>query len=47
LRADGAVTTYKRNSSIEESMKQVTPDQVFETLRAALREPRRGAECGA
>jgi heptosyltransferase-1 len=47
LRAAGAITTYKRNSSIEESMKQVTPDQVFEALRAALGEPRRPAGCCA
>jgi len=47
LRAAGAVTTYKRNSSIEESMKQVTPEQVFEALRAALSEPGRSAECCA
>jgi len=47
LRSSSAVTTYKRNSSIEESMKQVTPDQVFEALRAALSEPGRSTECCA
>lgn len=47
LRAEGAVTTYKRDSSIEESMKQVTPDQVFEALRAALGQPRHAAGCYA
>ncbi len=47
LRATGAITTYKRNSSIEESMKQVTPDQVFEALRAALGQPFPPAGCCA
>jgi heptosyltransferase-1 len=41
LRAAGAITTYKRSSYIVESMKQVTPDQAFEALRAVLGEPRR------
>jgi len=47
LRAPDAVTTYKRNSTIEPSMKQITPDQVFEALRAALGERRGSAECCA
>jgi heptosyltransferase-1 len=47
LRAEGALTTYKRYSSIQESMRRVTPDQVFEALRAALGEPRRSAGCCA
>jgi heptosyltransferase-1 len=36
LRSTTAVTTYKRGDAIDESMKQVTADEVFETLRAAL-----------
>jgi heptosyltransferase-1 len=34
LRAPGATTTYKRGSEIDESMRQVTPDQVFASLLA-------------
>jgi heptosyltransferase-1 len=47
LRAEGAVTTYKRNPSMDESMQRVTPDQVFEALRSALDEPRRSEGCCA
>jgi heptosyltransferase-1 len=36
LRSPGAVTTYKRLDSIDESMRRITPEEVFETLRAAL-----------
>ncbi len=36
LRSPSAVTTYKRGNAIDESMLQVTPDEVFETLRAML-----------
>ena len=36
LRSPSAVTTYKRGKTIDESMLQVTPDEVFETLRAVL-----------
>ena len=36
LRAASAVTTYKRLPEIDESMRQVGPDEVFEALRAAL-----------
>ncbi len=45
LRSAGAVTTYKRSTSIDESMTRISPDQVFETLRAVLGEPRRAADC--
>lgn len=36
LRWPGAVTTYKRLASIDESMRRITPAEVFEALRAAL-----------
>ncbi len=38
LRTAAAHTTYKRGASIAPSMLQVLPDQVFEILRAMLRE---------
>jgi heptosyltransferase-1 len=47
LRAAGAATTYKRNSTVDESMRRIAPDQVFEALRAALGERRRSAGCCA
>jgi heptosyltransferase-1 len=34
LRAPAAATTYKRGATIDESMRQITPDQVFESLMA-------------
>ncbi|SPE43478.1 Lipopolysaccharide heptosyltransferase I [Candidatus Sulfopaludibacter sp. SbA3] len=36
LRSPGAVTTYKRGSVIDESMRQIDPDTVFEALKTAL-----------
>jgi heptosyltransferase-1 len=36
LRWPGAVTTYKRLDAIDESMRRITPEEVFEALRAAL-----------
>ena len=36
MRSPSAVTTYKRGGSIDESMRQVTPDEVFEALRTLL-----------
>lgn len=36
LRWCGAVTTYKRLDAIDESMRRITPGEVFEALRAAL-----------
>ncbi len=36
LRYGGAVTTYKRGDTIDDSMSRISPDQVFETLREAL-----------
>ena len=37
LRYGGAVTTYKRSDTIDDSMRRISPGQVFETLREALR----------
>jgi heptosyltransferase-1 len=36
LRSPAAVTTYKRGASIDESMRAVSPGQVFEALKAML-----------
>ena len=36
LRWPGAVTSYKRFDEIDESMRRITPEEVFESLRAAL-----------
>jgi heptosyltransferase-1 len=36
LRRPEAVTTYRRGSEIDESMRRISPDEVFEELRAAL-----------
>jgi heptosyltransferase-1 len=36
LRSAAAVTTYKRGASIDESMQNISPGEVFDTLRAAL-----------
>jgi len=36
LRSAFAVTTYKRGAAIDESMASISPDEVFETLRASL-----------
>jgi heptosyltransferase-1 len=45
LRAADAPTTYQRGASIDRSMQQISPDQVFEALRLALRERRHRAGC--
>ena len=45
LRTAQAVTTYKRNSTVDKSMERIAPDQVFEALRAVLGERRRSAGC--
>jgi len=45
LRAPGAFTTYKRNTTLDQSMERIAPDQVFEELRAVLGERRRSAGC--
>lgn len=36
LRHAAAVTTYKRGAAIDENMQNISPDEVFEALRAAL-----------
>jgi heptosyltransferase I len=36
LRSPAASTTYKRGACIDEAMKQISPDEVFETLRTLL-----------
>jgi heptosyltransferase-1 len=36
LRSPLAVTTYKRSEEIDSSMRQISPDEVFESLRASL-----------
>jgi heptosyltransferase-1 len=43
LRTAAASTTYKRGASIDPSMQQILPDQVFEVLRAMLQERPRPA----
>jgi len=41
LRSPGAATTYKRGACIDQAMQQISPDQVFETLKAMLDQRRR------
>jgi heptosyltransferase-1 len=36
LRSPAAITTYKRGEAIDESMRQIGPDQVFQALKTAL-----------
>jgi heptosyltransferase-1 len=36
IRNSAATTTYKRGSSIDESMRKVSPDEVFEAMREVL-----------
>lgn len=36
LRSPSAETTYKRATTTGESMSEITPDQVFDTLRTVL-----------
>ena len=36
LRSAAAVTTYKRGAAIDSSMRQISPDEVFEALRTAI-----------
>jgi heptosyltransferase-1 len=40
LRSPSAATTYKRGDAIDESMRRITADEVFEALRSALGERR-------
>ncbi len=45
LRWSGAVTTYKRLDVIDESMRRITPEEVFDSLRAALGRARDSSGC--
>jgi heptosyltransferase-1 len=36
LRSAAAITSYRRGASIDESMRNISPDEVFEALRGAL-----------
>jgi heptosyltransferase-1 len=47
LRDAAASTTYKRSDEIDDSMRRITPDHVFEQLRAVLRARRPQAGCTA
>jgi heptosyltransferase-1 len=40
LRVAGAITTYERHQSIDQNMKRLAPEQVFEALRVVLAERR-------
>jgi heptosyltransferase-1 len=44
LRAHAAETTYKRGSTVAESMRRISPEDVFEALRAVLGRCRTGQE---
>jgi hypothetical protein len=37
LRSPSAATTYKRGSAIDESMRRIGPEAVFEALKTLLR----------
>ncbi len=45
LRSPAALTTYKRGEVVDESMRQISPDAVFQALKAALGERRPAAGC--
>jgi len=45
LRSPGAVTTYRRGATIDESMRRISSDEVFEALKAVLGERRHPAAC--
>ena len=45
IRSSAAATTYKRGSAIDESMRRVSPEEVFDALKAALGERRYPAGC--
>jgi heptosyltransferase-1 len=47
LRSPAAVTSYKRGAAIDESMRQIGPDAVFEALGAVLRERAPSGRCPA
>jgi heptosyltransferase-1 len=43
LRTPAAATTYKRGTAIDSSMRNISPDEVFEALRAIMGARRRPA----
>ncbi|HYW42243.1 MAG TPA: glycosyltransferase family 9 protein [Bryobacteraceae bacterium] len=45
LRVPAAATTYKRGGAVDESMRRVSPGEVFEELRAVLPGRRHPADC--
>ncbi|HXS97205.1 MAG TPA: glycosyltransferase family 9 protein [Candidatus Limnocylindrales bacterium] len=45
VRSDSAITTYKRGTSIDESMRRISPEEIFEVLRAVLGGHREPAGC--
>jgi len=45
IRSSDAATTYKRGAAIDESMRRISPDEVFEALKAALGQRRHAAGC--
>jgi heptosyltransferase I len=45
LRSPSAITSYKRRDTIDESMRSISPSEVFDALRAVLRERRPEAGC--
>ena len=45
LRRPDAVTTYRRGLEIDDSMRRISPDEVFEELRAALEPSHRERQC--
>ena len=47
LRHSEAATTYRRSSSIDESMIRIAPVEVFEALRSVLQSRRRSAGCAS
>ena len=47
LRSPGAVTTYKRRQEADPSMLRITPDAVFEALKARLQARARPAGCAS
>jgi lipopolysaccharide heptosyltransferase I len=47
LRSSEALTTYKRGAAIDQSMRRISPEEVFDALRTALGERRHRAGCMA
>jgi heptosyltransferase-1 len=44
LRAPAAATTYKRGTTVDPSMRSISPDEVFEVLRVMMGPGRRPKE---